>query len=53
MKCMFAPLIVTHLDLFELEHTSNDKLTAHRNGYTNRDDITEQQREEEKRTFSL
>lgn len=52
MKRVFAPLVVAHLGLFELAHTSNDKLTVHRNGSTNRDD--EQQREEEKKDlFSL
>lgn len=51
---MFVPLVVAPLDLSELEHTSNGKLTVHRNGSTIRDDVTEQQREEEKkRTFSL
>lgn len=50
---MFVPLVVAHLDLFELEHTSNGKLTVHRDGSTISNDVTEQQREEEKRTFSL
>lgn len=53
MTCVFAPLVVTHLGLFELAHTSNDKLTVHRNGSMNRGDVNEQRKQRKKRTFSL